>query len=315
MTVEHEQDCVVARRTVVADGVVALELRPAGGGDLPVWAPGAHVDLVLPDHLRQYSLCGDCADRGLWRIAVLREPDGRGGSAYVHDELGEGDTVRVRGPRNHFALDEAERYLFIAGGIGITPILPMVVAAQARGARWELLYGGRRRDSMAFLDELAVHGPAVRPWPQDEQGLLDLDAALGTPSEDTLVYCCGPEPLLAAVEERCAAWAPGSLRLERFAAKAPDPDLEDTAFEVVLDQSGLTLTVEPGVSILDTCMDAGVDVPCSCEEGICGTCETDVLEGLPEHRDSVLSESERSSGEVMMLCVSRARTPRLVLDL
>jgi ferredoxin-NADP reductase len=312
---EREVECVVAHRADIADGVVALELRDAAGDDLPRWTPGAHVDLLLPEHVRQYSLCGDPADRSRWRIAVLREPDGRGGSVYVHDELASGATVAVRGPRNHFRFDEAGGYVFIAGGIGITPILPMVAAAHARGARWRLLYGGRRRSTMAFVDELAAYGDAARLWPEDEQGLLDLDAALAEPVDGTLVYCCGPEALLAAVEERCTAWPPDSLRVERFAPRTPEADGEDAPFEIVLERSGVTLTVPPGVSILDVCQDAGISVMSSCEEGTCGTCETDVLEGMPAHRDSVLTASEREANQVMMLCVSRSRTPRLVLDL
>lgn len=307
---------MVAERDDVADGVVALTLRDAAGAPLPGWGPGAHVDLLLPVGPRQFSLCGDPADDGSWRIGVLREPAGRGGSAYVHHALFAGTEVDVHGPRNHFALEPASRYRFIVGGIGITPILPMIRAAQEAGADWTLLYGGRRRESMAFLDDLAAHGDAVRPWPQDEHGLLDLDAELGTPDPETLVYCCGPEPLLEAVEERCAAWPADHLRVERFFARPIDADAaEDVAFEVVLERSGLALSIEPGTSILDACEDAGVDVRCSCEEGICGTCETDVLEGTPDHRDSVLTEAEREAGEVMMICVSRARTPRLVLDL
>lgn len=312
---EHEVECVVARREQAAEGVVVLDLRDAHGGDLPAWSPGAHIDLLLPGHVRQYSLCGDPADRGTYRIGVLREPESRGGSAYVHDHLLPGERVRVRGPRNHFRFDDAPRYLFIAGGIGITPLLPMIAEAESRSASWSLLYGGRRRATMAFADELAAYGEAVALRPEDQHGLLDLDAVLGTPADDTLVYCCGPEPLIAAVEERCAAWPADSLRVERFTPRAVEPDGPDAEFEVVLQRSGIILTVPPGTSILDACLDAGVDVASSCEEGTCGTCETDVLEGVPDHRDSVLTPSERETGRVMMLCVSRSRTPRLVLDL
>jgi ferredoxin-NADP reductase len=312
---EQEVECVVARRTEVADGVVALELRDAAGGDLPPWTPGAHVDLLLPQGARQYSLCGDPADRSRWRLGVLREPDGRGGSVYVHDALSAGATIRVRGPRNTFQLDDAERYRFIAGGIGITPILPMVAAAQARGASWELHYGGRRRSTMAFLDELRRYGDAVQVRPEDEHGPLDLDAALGEPCERTLVYCCGPESLLAAVEERCAAWPYDCLRVERFAPRAVERDGEDRPFEIVLARSGLTLTVPADRSVLDVCLEAGVDLDSSCEEGTCGTCRTRVLDGVPDHRDSVLTAREREAGHEMLPCVSRARTARLVLDL
>jgi ferredoxin-NADP reductase len=217
-TAEPELNLVVAAREHAADGVVALTLRAAGGGPLPSWAPGAHIDLVLtPDLTRQYSLCGDPADRDAWRVAVLRETAGRGGSAHVHDRLHEGVEVRVRGPRNHFELSPAPRYLFIAGGIGITPILPMLAAARHAGADWRLLYGGRTAASMAFTDQLSAHGARAQLRPQDRHGLLDLETFLAEPTEDTLIYACGPEPLLQAVEKHCGHWKPGVLRTERFA--------------------------------------------------------------------------------------------------
>lgn len=313
---EFEADAVVESRVVAADGVVVLTLRAAHGEALPSWEPGAHVDLLLPgDRTRQYSLCGDPADRDHWQVAVLREAEGRGGSAYVHDRVQEGSTVRVRGPRNLFPLAGSPRYLFLAGGIGITPILTMAAQAQARGADWRLVYGGRQRASMAFLDQLAAYGDRVSVRPQDETGLLDLDALLGTPLEDTLVHCCGPEPLLAAVEQRCADWPRGALHVERFSAKPMDEPVLSESFEVVLEQSGLTLTVPPERSILDVVEEAGVGVLSSCSEGTCGTCETPVLEGEPDHRDSVLSDEERAEAGCMMICISRSCTPRLVLDL
>ncbi|SDN35229.1 Ferredoxin-NADP reductase [Streptomyces sp. cf386] len=308
----YEAELVVDRREFAADGVLALILRHPLGEQLPGWEPGAHIDVVLgPELERQYSLCGDPADRTQWRIAVLREPDGRGGSAHVHEQLGQGDKVRVRGPRNHFRLEPAPRYRFIAGGIGITPILPMLAAAEAAGAEWTLLYGGRTRRSMAFTEELGRHGGRVTVAPQDESGLLDLASALDDVPDGTLVYCCGPGPLLDAVEERCPS---GVLHIERFQAKE-QPVGEDGEFEVELARSGLTLTVTPGVSLLDTVRAAGVEVLYSCTEGTCGTCETDVLDGTPDHRDSVLTPEEQESGETMMICVSRCRGQRLVLDL
>ncbi|WAP57840.1 PDR/VanB family oxidoreductase [Streptomyces sp. S465] len=318
---EYADTLVVARRDQVASDVVALTLRHPTGRELPAWEPGAHLDLVLDTGLtRQYSLCGDPADRASWRIAVLRAPAGRGGSARVHDTLAEGTEVRVRGPRNHFALRPAARYLFIAGGIGITPLLPMTAAAEAAGADWTLLYGGRTRASMAFADQLAArHGDKVRLVPQDEEGLLDLAPYLTARSgPGTLVYCCGPEPLLQAAEEACRDWPDGALRTERF-QPSPRTDAEAEpaggAFELVLTRSGLTLTVRPEHSVLRTVEAAGVPVLYSCEEGTCGTCETDVVEGEVDHRDSVLTDEERASGETMMICVSRCRGSRLVLDL
>jgi len=313
---ETELELVVDEIRAEARDVVSLRLVAPDGRDLPPWTPGAHVDLIVRDDLvRQYSLCGGLGDRGSWRVAVLHAPDSRGGSAHVHRSLAKGTTVRVRGPRNHFALVSSPRYLFLAGGIGVTPILPMVAQAAAAGADWRLYYGGRTRASMAFAEELERHGDRVTLVPQDEAGLLDLDTLLGRAEPGTLVYCCGPEPLLRAVEERCAAWPPGTLHLERFGVRADAPVEGDTAFDVVLQRSGLTLTVPAGASVFDTVREAGVSVLGSCLEGICGTCETEVVEGDVDHRDSVLTAEERESGEVMMICVSRCRSGRLVLDL
>jgi ferredoxin-NADP reductase len=221
----------------------------------------------------------------------------------------------VRGPRNNFPLVDSPRYLFIAGGIGITPILAMIRTAEAAGADWRLVYGGRRRASMAFLEELARYGDRVSIHPQDETGLLDLDSLLGAPEPDTLVYCCGPEALLAAVEQRCGAWPRRSLHVERFAPRPQAAPVRTEAFEVVLQQSELTLSVPPDRSILSVVEEAGVGVLSSCAEGTCGTCETRVLAGEPDHRDSVLDEDERQAKDCMMICVSRACTERLVPDL
>jgi tetrachlorobenzoquinone reductase len=307
-------DVLVKQVTWEADGVLSLSLVHPDAAGLPAWTPGAHLDLRLGDRVRQYSLCGDPADPGRYRVAVLRVEDGRGGSEYVHQRLRPGQTVQIEGPRNHFTLEPSPRYLFIAGGIGITPLLPMVRQAAAEGRDWRLVYGGRSLRSMAFLDELAGYGDRVETVPQDERGLLDLDALLGTPLPDTLVYCCGPEPLLAAVETRCATWPPGCLRLERFAAKPQDFG-PDTPFEVVCQRSDVTVRVEPGTSIVDALENTDVWVSNACREGICGTCETRVIDGEPDHRDSLLSADERAAGKLMLPCVSRSLTPRLVLDL
>jgi ferredoxin-NADP reductase len=314
---EHEADLVIQEARTVAEGVVALVLADPNGVELPAWTPGAHIDFILGDDLiRQYSLCSSPSKPDLWRVGVLRAPDSRGGSERVHDILSPGSLVRVRGPRNHFPLVTSPRYLFIAGGIGITPLLPMIAEADASGADWRLHYGGRERASMAFLDELAQYGDRVNIVPQDEQGMLNLEDVLGTPQSNTLVYCCGPEGLLAAVEKFCANWPPGVLHLERFSAKPQEPSAEaDSAFELVLQRSGLTLHVPPEESVLNVIREAGVSVLASCLEGICGTCETEVVEGDVDHRDSVLNEEERATNEYMMVCVSRCRSPRLVLDL
>ncbi|MCL3997703.1 PDR/VanB family oxidoreductase [Streptomyces lavenduligriseus] len=310
-------DLVVTRRTDEADGVVSLDLRRADAAPLPAWTPGAHIDLVLaPDLVRQYSLCSSPEDTRVWRVAVLREEEGRGGSLHVHDKLSEGDQVRVRGPRNHFPLEGAEKYLFIAGGIGITPILPMLEQAERLGSDWELVYGGRTLASMAFRDALVTrYGERVRVRPEDVYGRLDLEALLGTPRPDTLVYCCGPEPLLEAVEERCADWPAGALHVERFSPREPEAPLRDGAFEVELAQTGITVSVPPDKSVLQAVEEAGVQVLSSCREGTCGTCETTVLEGTVDHRDSLLTPAEQEAHDTMMICVSRAACPRLVLDL
>jgi len=313
---EHETNVVVSTREMGADGVVVLTLTDVDGHPLPTWTPGAHIDLVLSDDLtRQYSLCGNPADNHSWRIGVLREPESRGGSVFVHDQLQEGATARVRGPRNHFKLVPSPNYLFIAGGIGITPILTMAAAAEAAGANWRLIYGGRQASSMAFIDELRGYGDKVSVWPQEEKGFIDLPGLLDTPQADTAVYCCGPGPLLDAVEQRCEPWPKGSLHIERFVAKPLTAPVLAESFEVELVRSGLTLEVVPDKSILETIQDAGIPVLSSCAEGTCGTCETTVLEGDVDHRDSVLTEEEREENTCMMICVSRAKCARLVLDI
>ncbi len=312
------EQLLVRSMAVESDGVLSVELVDPQARDLPAWEPGAHIDLHLRDGLsRQYSLSGDPRDRKRYRLGVLREPDGRGGSAYVHDALRPGHTVGFAGPRNHFRLEPAASYVFIAGGIGITPILPMLARVEAEGATWTLLYGGRTASSMAFTGELASYGDRVTLHPQDVHGLLDLDTLLAESRSDTLVYCCGPEPLLRAVEERMAAWRTGALHLERFAApEAPVRDPADEhAVEVVLAESGHTLHVGPETSILDALLDAGVDVLHDCQEGICGSCETKVIEGEVDHRDYVLTEQEQAANDCMMVCVSRACGKRLVLGL
>jgi ferredoxin-NADP reductase len=304
---EVEHDLVLERKETVAEGVVLLTLRDTQGRPLPEWEPGAHIDLILPTGLvRQYSLCGDPTDRYRLQVAVLREPAGRGGSSHVHDVLSAGEPVRIRGPRNNFPLVKAKQYLFIAGGIGITPILPMLAAVHARGADWRLVYGGRTRASMAFREPLR---------PQDQYGLLDLPSLLDRPQRRTAVYSCGPEPLLAAVESGCQKWPSDALHVERFAPKKDITARPHNTFEVELAQSGRTLQIAEDTSILEAVEDAGVSVMTSCEEGICGTCETTVLSGQIDHRDSVLNDQDRAAGNTMMICVSRAKGDRLVLDL
>jgi ferredoxin-NADP reductase len=316
---ERTVELIVASREELADDVVGLVLEEPSGADLPAWNPGAHIDLMLTDSLvRQYSLCSSPTDRRQWKVGVLLDPNGRGGSKHVHHVLHEGSRIQVRGPRNHFPLQRAERYQFIAGGIGITPMMPMIEAAVADGADWHLLYGGRQRSSMAFIDELSKYGERITIWPQDQRGLLDLDSILGSPRDDTLVYCCGPEGLLSAVETACQPWPKTALHIERFAAK-PDAQTPSEGaidnFQVVCQRSGITVDIGPGESILEAIMAKGVSMLASCMEGICGTCETAVLEGLPDHRDSVLSDDEKAENDYMMICVSRSLSERLVVDL
>ncbi|MFE1591434.1 PDR/VanB family oxidoreductase [Nocardia sp. NPDC058705] len=279
-------------------------------GRLPAWEPGAHISLSLSNGLvRQYSLCGDPGDTTTWKIGVLRQPDGRGGSQYVHEALVPGTRVTAHGPSNHFALVEAQDYLFIAGGIGITPLLPMIAAAHRAGANWQLHYGGRNRSSMAFADQLTQqHGSNVQLYPQDELGLLDIPQLLGTAQRNTQIYCCGPEAMLDAIAEHHARLGVGTVHLERFTPLAGQAgDADGTAFDVICAASNQTLRIPPDQSILQVAQAAGIDVFYSCEEGICGTCETKILAGQADHRDAILSVAEQERNETMMICVSRSR--------
>lgn len=294
-----------------SDRVLSVELADPEFRLLPEWEPGAHIDLGMPEHVRQYSLCGDPADRRRYRVAVLREEASTGGSTYVHEVLRPGDLVEVGGPRNHFTLVDAARYVFVAGGVGITPILPMVAEVARRGRPWRLAYGGRTRTSMAFVDALAGYGDAVDVHPEDTHGLLDLDALLDTPTDDTAVYCCGPSGLIAAVEARCAAWPASALHVERFTA-LPRDDSDLRPFDLVLARSGTRLAVPAEASALDVLEAHGLPVPSACRDGVCGSCLTTVLGGTPQHRDSIL---DRDSDDAVLLCVSRAEGSELVVDL
>ncbi|MFI6090266.1 PDR/VanB family oxidoreductase [Streptomyces sp. NPDC051218] len=309
---ESELTLLVRRMTWEADGVLSVELTHPDGKPLPAWTPGAHLDLHAGGHVRQYSLCGDPRDTSAYRIGVLNEASSRGGSRHVHTALRPGQSVTVSEPRNHFALEDAPGYLFIAGGIGITPLLAMAREAARRGAEWRMVYGGRNRGSMAFTDDIAALGGDLTLVPQDELGHIDLSATLSDLPERTLVYCCGPEPLLAAV----AAVAPADrLRVERFTAPVAERTGDESAFEVECRRSGVTLSVGEDTSVLQAAEAAGLSVNSSCQEGICGSCETRVLDGTPDHRDFLLSEAEHAANASMMICVSRCASGRLVLDL
>ncbi|MGV9885831.1 PDR/VanB family oxidoreductase [Streptomyces sp. NPDC003395] len=288
----------------IAEGVVQLRLE---GHDLPRWEPGAHLDLVLPSGLvRQYSLCGDPEDTSSYTVAARLVEDGRGGSREVHEQVREGMELEVRGPRNRFPLVDAPSYVFVAGGIGITPILPMLRALTADGADWRLLYGGRSRASMPFLEEVVKLGDddRVSVVAEDEDGLPDLDAWLGELPGDAAVYCCGPEGLMAAVAERVP-----QVHMERFTPRAATGG----AFEVELRRSGRVVTVSADTTVLEAVRAELPDTAYSCEQGFCGTCQQRVLEGEVDHRDELLTDAEREDS--MLICVSRARGERLVLDL
>jgi cytochrome P450/ferredoxin-NADP reductase len=307
---------VMGRRALTPD-VIELTLAVDHDADVPAWDPGAHIDLELPDGaLRQYSLCGRPGEAGL-RIAVLREAAGRGGSIAVHDQVGVGDRLRIRGPRNHFRLRPARSLVFVAGGIGITPLLPMINEAERRGAGWHLLYLGRSRDRMAYVDDLCRwHGPAIEVWPSRDRGRFPLDELWRrVPGHDAYVYACGPEALLSGLEDSARrAGREEQLIVERFAAR-PAEHAPNRPFQVVLAGRGQELTVGEHDSVLDAINKAGAGVLSTCREGTCGTCEVRVLDGIPEHRDSVLDLEERLANETMMTCVSRCRGNRLVLDL
>ncbi|MRH88321.1 2Fe-2S iron-sulfur cluster binding domain-containing protein [Nocardia sp. SYP-A9097] len=302
----------VTDRRDEAEGVFSLGLAAVGGGPLPHWTPGAHIDVsVGTAGVRQYSLCGDPADERRWRIAILHEPAGRGGSDHLHRTARPGAALRVSLPRNNFELVPSDAYLFVAGGIGITPILPMLAAAQRAGASWTLYYGARSRAHLAFTGELSWHRQ-VRMVPQDELGLLPVAAILGDRG-GAEVYCCGPAPLLDAIETEGARTGV-AVHIERFVPRQLEtaPDRE---FELQLARTGRTLRVPAGRPVIDVLESAGVTVVTSCREGTCGSCETAVLSGSVEHRDSVLSAAERAAGATMMPCVSRAVSDVLVLDL
>lgn len=324
---EHDLRLVVAARSRAADDVVALVLRAPDGGPLPPWTPGAHVDLVVPGPdgplVRQYSLCGDPDDVTTYRVAVLREPAGRGGSAAVHATLLPGTGVTVRGPRNRFVLDPAPEYVFVAGGIGITPVLAMVRAAVLAGARWHLAYGGRTASSMAFVDEVTALAAAsagtgeVALHPLDTSGPLPVAALVERAAASGAgIWCCGPEGLIEAVEKEGDVLGPGRVHVERFRAAAdPAPGAHgDVAFEVEVASHGVTVTVPADRTALEVLEEAGVPVLSSCREGTCGTCEVSVLAGTVDHRDTLLTPAERAAHDTMFVCVSRSAGGRLVVE-
>lgn len=298
----------------MAEGVIGLTLEPVDTA-LPRWTPGAHIDVVLPSGVvRQYSLCGPLTSDN-YEIAVLREPAGRGGSEEIHRTLRPGIELKVQGPRNRFPLERSDDYLFIAGGIGITPLLPMIEAIDGLGLSWRLIYGGRSRATMAFLETLELYDNVI-VLPQDDYGLIDVASEVAA-SPGAAIYTCGPTPLIDAVQSAVAAAGAGPLHFERFVSVPAEVEVEHaptSAFEVQLGSGGPVVPVAEGQSILDAVLGAGADVLFSCEEGTCGSCQTRVLAGDVDHRDALLTDQERSGGE-MLICVSRCTSPRLVLDI
>ncbi len=311
---------VVTERRIEArdQDVVSLRLAAPDGRVLPPWRPGAHLDLELPSgRLRQYSLCGDPADVRAYRVAVRRIPEGGGGSVEAHDALPVGSPIVVRGPRNAFPFavpghgSPAARLHFVAGGIGITPILPMARLAHRLGIEWTMVYTGRGRDTLPFLDEIAGFGDRVVVRTDDEHGLPDAAALLPGVGPDTAVYCCGPVPMITVIAETVREMPYVELHSERF---SPPPIVNGKPFEIQFASTGEVLEVGADRSALDTILQARPDRPYSCRQGFCRTCKIRVLAGETDHRDTVLTAAEREAGE-MLVCVSRADGGRLVLDL
>jgi cytochrome P450/NAD(P)H-flavin reductase/ferredoxin len=312
---------VVERVEHAAENVVKIRLVSPDNRPLPRWSPGSHIDVECGNTgiSRQYSLCGDPADTGAFEIAVLREPESRGGSAWMHSSLRAGDKLKVRGPRNHFRLDEGcRRAIFIAGGIGVTPVSAMARRARELGIDYTFHYCGRARPAMAMIDELrALHGDRLRIYARDEGQRADFAQLLGTPDADTQVYACGPARMIEALEDLCAAWPEDALRVEHFSSTLGTLDpAREQPFTVELKDSGLTLEVPANQTLLATLRSANIDVQSDCEEGLCGSCEVRVLAGEIDHRDVVLTRTEREANNRMMACCSRAvKGGKIVLGL
>jgi vanillate O-demethylase ferredoxin subunit len=294
--------------------IVSYDLRPLEGGELPPFTAGAHIDLTLPNGLiRSYSLVNPQAERHRYVIAVQKDRASRGGSKWVHENFRPGDVLTINGPRNNFALNEAaDKSVFIAGGIGITPIMSMTERLATLKRDWELIYCARTRGDAAFADVLKGN---VRFNFDGEPGgkMLDIAAVVRAAPANAHLYCCGPLPMLSAFEAATAELPRERVHIEYFTAK--EPPAVGGGFKVVLAKSGKEFIVPPGKTILDTLLDAGMDIPYSCMEGVCGTCETKVLEGIPDHRDLILTEEEHAAGKSMMICCSGAKSEKLVLDL
>ena len=304
---------VVESTEQIAEGVLRVRLKAPDGRDLPRWTAGSHIDLHCGDTgiSRQYSLCGDPANADTYEIAVLREEQSRGGSAWVHSALQPGMKVQMRGPRNHFKLDETAQHLvLVAGGIGITPIAAMAARAKALGISYEIHYSCSQRQRMALLKELqAQHGEKLHTYVGAEGQRADYPALLATVRSGTQIYACGPQRMLDGLEQASLHWPQDSLRVEHFSTTlgALDPSKEHS-FEVELRESGISLQVRNDETLLDALRGANIDVECDCREGLCGSCEVQVLEGDIDHRDMVLTRAERAACTKMMSCCSRAKS-------
>lgn len=308
-------DLRVAGARRETDRVVVLSLVAADHGPLPAWMPGAHIDLHLPNGTtRQYSLISDPADQDSWRIAVQREDAGRGSSKFIHDTVYVGTRVRSGYPRNSFPLTKSSEVVLIAGGIGITPILPMARELAAAGRRWSLLYLGRDMASMALRGEVCLLGDAVTVWANEERGWLDIgEVATEALSRGAEIFCCGPQGMLddihAAADRSRSAHR---VHSERFGASG---GLTGSPFEIELASSGASTVVSGDQTILEALDELGVYVPSACQIGVCGSCVTSVVDGVPQHLDSVLTRREQAAGDRICVCVSRCTSGKLVLDL
>jgi vanillate O-demethylase ferredoxin subunit len=297
-----------------APNITSYDLRPMEGGELPAFTAGAHIDLTLPNGLiRSYSLVNPQSERQRYVIAVQKDRASRGGSKWVHENFRPGDILTINGPRNNFPLNEAaEKSILIAGGIGITPILSMTERLATLKRDWQLIYCARTRNDAAFVDRLK--GDVKFNFDGEPGGqMLDIAAVVRAAPPNAHFYCCGPLPMLSAFEAATAELPRERVHIEYFTAK--EPPAVGGGFKVVLAKSGKEFIVPPGKTILDTLLDAGMDIPYSCMEGVCGTCETKVLEGIPDHRDLILTEEEHAAGKSMMICCSGAKSEKLVLDL
>ncbi|MES2611875.1 MAG: PDR/VanB family oxidoreductase [Pseudomonadota bacterium] len=313
---------LVRSRRVEAEGICSFELVHPGGLALPAFTAGAHIDVhVAPGLVRQYSLCNHPDTRDHYRIAVLCEPASRGGSRGMHEQVHEGQALTISAPRNHFALAPGARHsLLLAGGIGITPIWAMAQALHAAGAGFDLHYCGRAAARMAFVDEMAQAPFSGQLQVHADDGAetqrLDADGLLARPEPGTHLYVCGPAGFMDHVLDtaRRHGWPEAQLHREFFAGSATATEA-DGSFDVRLARSGQTLQVPAGKSVLEVLVACGIDVPYSCESGVCGTCLTRVLQGVPDHRDSFLTEAERAANDQFTPCCSRSYTPLLVLEL